>query len=276
VAALRRLGVRVQTGILEAECRALNEVFEVLIRKMRPWVLAKAAVSLDGRLAPPGGRAQRLTGDACQRRVHRLRAMVDAVLVGAGTIRCDDPRLDVRHARGRNPAVAILDGRLSCSPRARVFGLSRGAPVFLYTSRNASGARVRALERQGVVVVRMPARAGRLPLRAVLADLLSRGIHRLLVEGGADVLGQFLSAGAVDRLEVHLAPLLLGDTAVPLARFAGAAKVRRALHLEDVRWHRLGADGICSGRLLERESACSLASSKTSAPSVESAVPRPD
>lgn len=264
VAALRRLGVQVQTGILAEECRRMNEVFEVLIRQRRPWVMVKVAASLDGRLAPAGGRAQRLTGDACQRRVHRLRAAVDAILVGAGTVGCDDPRLDVRRARGRNPAVVVLDGRLSCSPRARVFRLRRGAPVFVYANRRASEARQWALERAGAQVIRLPARAGRLPLPAVLSDLLSRGIHRLLVEGGADVLGQFLSAGMVDRLEVHLAPLLLGSAAVPLARFTGARSAKRALGLRRVEWRRLGEDGLCAGTLETKGFACSPGSSKTS------------
>ncbi len=264
IRALRRLGIEVRCGILETECHRLNEVFEVLIRERRPWVVVKAATSLDGRLAPAGGRAQRLTGDACQRRVHRLRAAVDAVLVGAGTIHCDDPRLDVRRARGRNPAVVVLDGRLSCSPRARVFRLRRGAPVFVYATRRASVARQRALERAGAQVIRLPARAGRLPLSGVLSDLLSRGVYRLLVEGGADVLGQFLSSGMVDRLELHLAPLLLGSAAVPLARFTGPRNVKRALRLWRVEWRRLGEDGVCAGALRAKGFACSPGSSKTS------------
>jgi diaminohydroxyphosphoribosylaminopyrimidine deaminase/5-amino-6-(5-phosphoribosylamino)uracil reductase len=244
---LRRSGIGVVSGVLEDSCRALNEVYNLFIREQRPFVLVKAASSLDGRMAAAGGDSRWVSGEASRRHAHRLRARSCAVLVGSGTVRRDDPRLDVRHVPGKNPAVVVLDSDLRISPCARLLGLRRDAPVWVYSRRNPLSRRAAGLRSAGAQIVEVPARGGLLDLRAVCRDLYQKGVYQLLVEGGATVIGSLLRLRLVDRLEVHLAPRLLGATGVPLGDWRGPRKVAAAPRLSEVRWRRRGEDMSCSG-----------------------------
>jgi diaminohydroxyphosphoribosylaminopyrimidine deaminase/5-amino-6-(5-phosphoribosylamino)uracil reductase len=247
LAVLRRCGIPVIEGVLEDECRSLNEVYNLFIRKKRPFVLLKAASSLDGRMAAMGGDSRWISGEESRRHAHRLRARSNAVLVGAGTVLKDDPRLDVRHVSGRNPAVVVLDTDLRVAPRARLFSVKRGAPVFIYCGKNPAARRASALRSAGAEIVEMPARGGLLDLRAVCRDLYLKGVYQLLVEGGASVIGSLLRSRLADRLEVHLAPRLLGSGGVPLGDWRGPRMVAAAPRLREVHWRRRGEDMCCSG-----------------------------
>ena len=248
---LRQAGVTVIEGVLENQCQKLNEDYSLFIREGRPLVVLKAATSLDGRIATATGASQWLTGERARREAHRLRASANAVLVGAGTAAADDPELTVRHVRGPNPAVVVLDGRLSLSPQARLLHIDRGAPVWVFCVAPAHARRRRALESAGASVVALSATRGRerLDLKAVLRELFKRGIYRLLVEGGADVHGAFMSQRLVDRLELFIAPLVLGSEGVPLVRWKGMGTPQKAPRLVDVSFRQLGNDAHCSGRL---------------------------
>jgi len=242
LAVLRRAGIPVIAGVLEDECCALNEVYNVFITRRRPFILVKAAASLDGRMAAFSGDSRWISGKESRRHAHRLRAQADAVLVGAGTVLKDDPSLNVRHVSGKNPAVVILDSDLRVSERARVFRVRRGAPVWVY-SRKAGKAIA------GAEIIRVAERGELLDLRAVCRDLFKRGVYSLLVEGGSAVIGSLLRARLVDRLDLHLAPCLLGAGGVPLGDWRGPGKVAAAPRLFDVRWRRRGDDMCCSGRI---------------------------
>jgi diaminohydroxyphosphoribosylaminopyrimidine deaminase/5-amino-6-(5-phosphoribosylamino)uracil reductase len=243
LAVLRRNKIPVVAGVLEEECRSLNEVYNVFITRRRPFILVKAAASLDGRMAACGGDSRWISGKESRRHAHRLRAQADAVLVGAGTVQKDDPSLNVRHVAGKNPAVVILDSDPGVSRRARVFYVRRGAPVWVYsrkTRRKIAGAEI----------VEVAGRGDLLDLRAVCRDLYKKGVYSLLVEGGSTVIGSLLRAKMVDRLDLHLAPCLLGAEGVPLGDWRGPRKVAVAPRLADVRWRRRGDDMCCSGRLI--------------------------
>jgi diaminohydroxyphosphoribosylaminopyrimidine deaminase/5-amino-6-(5-phosphoribosylamino)uracil reductase len=242
LAILRRSKIPVVAGVLEDECRSLNEVYNVFITQRRPFILVKAAASLDGRMAARGGDSRWISGKESRRHAHRLRAQADAVLVGCGTVQKDNPSLNVRHVYGKNPAVVILDPDLRVSPRSRVFRVRRGAPVWVYcreTKKKISGAEI----------IEVAGRGDKLNLRAVCRDLYNRGVYSLLVEGGSAVIGSLLRAKLVDRLELHLAPCLLGAEGVPLGEWRGPKKVAAAPRLFDVSWRRRGDDMCCSGRV---------------------------
>jgi diaminohydroxyphosphoribosylaminopyrimidine deaminase / 5-amino-6-(5-phosphoribosylamino)uracil reductase len=244
---LRRQGLKVFEGVLEEECRTLNEAYNVYIRERRPFVRLKVAVSLDGRLATESGESRWISSEPSRRRVHRMRSRSDAILVGAGTVRKDDPLLDVRMTHGRVPAVVLLDTRLSISPGARVFGVKRSAPLWIYCSSDASDSKRKVLERLGARIVRMPVKKKRLRLKPVLSDLLQKGVYELMVEGGSEIIGSFLSERLVDRLDVFIAPRLLGSNAVPFARFRGPKEIAKTLWLQKGCWTRSGADAHFSG-----------------------------
>lgn len=186
--ALRAAGVEVAVGTLEAEARRQNEVFFHGVATGRPFVVLKLAASLDGRIAAPDGTSQWLTGEVTRRRAHALRAEADAVLVGSGTVLADDPQLTVRlqDYTGPQPLRVVLDRRGRVPASACV--LDDQAPTLVLDEPNP---------------------------KAVLAALWDRGVRSVLIEGGAQVAGAFVAAGLVDKLILHVAPLLLGAGGLP-------------------------------------------------------------
>jgi diaminohydroxyphosphoribosylaminopyrimidine deaminase / 5-amino-6-(5-phosphoribosylamino)uracil reductase len=227
VALLRVAGKRVDVGVVEVESRLLNRHFITGITRQRPYVHVKIAQSLDGLIAAARPTRRWISGPPARERVHQWRSEYDAVLVGAGTVRTDDPRLTARIEGGRNPAVVILDGELSVDPGASVFR-RKDREVYLCTKRSTMTRRGRyaaRLESAGVMVIPFAVRA-RIPVRSVLSELYARDTGSVLVEGGADVFGQFLTSGCVDELTVFIAPIMLGS-GVP-AFSPGKIPARRA------------------------------------------------
>jgi diaminohydroxyphosphoribosylaminopyrimidine deaminase/5-amino-6-(5-phosphoribosylamino)uracil reductase len=251
IARLRRAGVQVDVGCLEDECRDLNRAFFTWVSQKRPLVTLKVAATWDGFIAD--GRKRKvvapawLTGPEARAAAQGMRAAHDAVLVGAATVRDDDPLLTDRRRprrgttkRARQPLRVVLDGRLSISPRARLVTSAAETPTLVVGARGADVARVKALTGAGAEVALLPARAGRVPIRALLAHLAARDVQSVLVEGGAEIHGAFIAAGLVDRVAFFLAPRLLGGG---LSIAAGAGRpVADALVLGQSRLRRLGSD----------------------------------
>lgn len=224
---LRDAGVRVAVGLEETAARRLNAGYLMVQEHGRPLVVLKAAVSRDGGIAVRRDRPTAITGDAAARRTQRLRASVDAVAVGVGTVLADDPRLTVRDVvRARPLARVVLDRSLRTPPTARIFGAGDAAPVIIVTSPAAADERpveAAALRAAGATLV--PAET----LADGLARLVPFGIHVVLVEGGARVHRALWEAGCVDRLHLVVAPLRLSPGGVRM--FDGLP----------VPWHRLTA-----------------------------------
>ncbi len=247
----RRLGkarIPVEIGLLGDEARALNAGFLKWAATGRPLVTLKGAVSLDGRIAAASGDARWVTGEAARREAHRMRDRADAVLVGAGTVRADDPQLTTRLPRGRDPLRVVLDGKLTVSPAARMVR----AGTLVATTRDAPAAAERRLAARGAEVVRLPGRRGRIDLGALLDELGRRDVLELLVEGGGAVHAGFLAAGLADRVAVFVAPVLIGAAGVPLLALPGAERMADAWRLSAVSTRRLGDDMLVTGILDEK------------------------
>jgi diaminohydroxyphosphoribosylaminopyrimidine deaminase/5-amino-6-(5-phosphoribosylamino)uracil reductase len=241
---LKDAGISVVTGVLQEECRALNESFVVAVTLGRPWVTLKAAVSLDGRVATRTGESQWISGEASRAEVHRMRADHDAILVGSGTLRADNPRLTARipGENPRQPHRYAIDTRLEVPDEAALLEPG-GPPVTLICALGAASERAAALRSRGVDVVELPAVEGRIPVTSVLALLMQRGQIRLLVEGGAELAGAFVDAGCVDRLVLFVAPLLLGGREAPAALGGlGVGRLTDALRARRTRVQALGDD----------------------------------
>jgi riboflavin-specific deaminase-like protein len=195
-------------------------------------VIGQLGQSLDGRTATPTGRSHYVNGREALRHLHRLRALVDAVVVGVGTVLADDPRLTVRLVAGPNPARVVIDphGRLPDGAKALA---DDGAPRLVLQATGRS-------RPAGVIGMTMPARDGWIDPRQIVAALAERGFRRLLIEGGGRTVSAFLAAGALDRLHISVAPLVIGSgpvglTLAPIDRLEDALRPVVAIH-------RLGAD----------------------------------
>ena len=210
---LRQAGIEVESGLLAAEAQELNVGFLSRLRRHRPWVRIKLAMSLDGRTALANGASRWITGEAARADVQQWRARSCAVLTGIGTVLADDPRLDVRAGGARQPLRVVLDSRLRTPPDARI--LARPGEVLLFTAAD-DAARRSALELQGAKVERLAQSLQN--LGQVLARLADLEINELLVEAGPTLAGAFLQAGLADELLLYVAPVLLGPQARALAQ----------------------------------------------------------
>jgi diaminohydroxyphosphoribosylaminopyrimidine deaminase/5-amino-6-(5-phosphoribosylamino)uracil reductase len=210
LALLRRSGVAVTTGVLAAEAARLNAPFLHAARAGRPFVLLKAAQTLDGRIATASGHSQWITSPEQRKQARWLRRLHDAVLVGIGTVLADDPLL-LPSPRTRRPfSRVVLDSQLRLPVTSRLArSVSPRAPVLVLT-RRATARRSRWLERAGVEVLEVPGSRERVSLEGAIEALGARGIASVMVEGGSEVLGSFLAARLADQVALFNAPLLLG------------------------------------------------------------------
>ncbi len=212
---LRRRGVKVEVGLGRDEAVRLNRAFRSVMRRGRPYVIAKIALSLDGRVASAPGSRTRLTAGPANRRTQRLRAEVDAIGVGSGTVLSDDPVLTVREIyRDRPLARVVFDRRLRVSPQARLFGTLAAGPVYVVSTlgevaRHAS--QVRAIERAGGRVIAPPGDG----LEPALKELAGFGIQSILLEGGPTLHDAALRVDLVDEVRMIVTPRVLGDAGVP-------------------------------------------------------------
>jgi len=238
-ARLETAGIVVEAGLRAAEAHELNIGFVSRMTRGRPWLRMKVAVSLDGRTALADGRSQWITGEAARADGHAWRKRAGAVLTGVGTVRDDDPRLDVRHVKtARQPLRVVVDSRLETPPEARI--VAPPGQVLLYAAIDDSTRR-RALEARGVEIALLPSPAGKVDLAAMLADLGARGINELHVEAGEKLNASLLAAGLVDELLVYVAPSLIG-TGRGLAALGPIAGLDDKLAFEFTHVDRIGDD----------------------------------
>ena len=257
--ALRRAGVEVTQGVEEEAARALNRFFLHHVETARPYVIAKSACSLDGRVATRTGESRWITGPASRRRGHELRQAVDAIVVGADTVIADDPSLTVRldaaalaPEQVRHPRAIVLDSRGRVPLDRRLLAAPRATRTLVATTPAMPETHRRELERLGCEVLRLDPVAGtsRVPLRALVDVLGARQVQSLLVEGGPEVLGGFLDANLVDELWSFVAPLVVGGAgARPAVGGEGIDRLAEAARIERPQVECLGPDVLIRGEL---------------------------
>jgi diaminohydroxyphosphoribosylaminopyrimidine deaminase/5-amino-6-(5-phosphoribosylamino)uracil reductase len=214
-ALFRQAGIAVETGVLAEECSLLNEAYNKWIRTGQPFVIAKCGMSLDGRLTRPPPESRWLTGPAARAHAKNLRTQVDAILVGAETVRADDPRLTARRTWNSPPPWRVVLTRSGKLPSA----------ARMFTDRWAD--RTLIYRNQG--------------LKTVLRDLGDREVTSVLIEGGGDILGQALDARLIDKVQLYLAPILTGGP-VPAFAGKGVASTATALRLRSMKFENVGRD----------------------------------
>jgi diaminohydroxyphosphoribosylaminopyrimidine deaminase / 5-amino-6-(5-phosphoribosylamino)uracil reductase len=251
--ALRRAGVEVVAGVLERECRELNEAFVCYITRQRPFVTWKSAITLDGRVATRSGDSRWVTGEAARLEGHRLRDVQDTILVGVGTVLADDPELTCRLPKGRDPIRVIVDSHLRTPTTARVVGVAATsqAPTWIVCGEGAPERRRVALEKHGARVIPVGTDGrGRVSVAALLRALALRDVSTVLLEGGPTLAGSFWRDGVIDRVVAFVAPKLLGDpAALPMLDGAEVTAMADARSLRDVRTRLVGEDLMVAGRV---------------------------
>jgi diaminohydroxyphosphoribosylaminopyrimidine deaminase/5-amino-6-(5-phosphoribosylamino)uracil reductase len=229
---LRQAGVTVEFDVGEAEARRLNAPYLKLLTTGRPWVHAKWAMTLDGKIATRSGDSRWISNEASRRRVHELRGRMDAILVGIGTVLADNPQLTARPAGPRTPARIILDSQGRIADEAIVVQTARTAPTILASTERLPQPKQTALQALGCEVLILPEDRGRVSVEALLAELGRRRFTNILVEGGSGVLGAFFDASEIDEFHVFIAPRLVGGaiTTSPIGG-AGVQQMAEALRL---------------------------------------------
>ncbi len=257
---LRKAGVNAEAGILEKECRRLNEAFCKYILRKEPFVILKVAATLDGKIATREGDSKWVSGETSRHFVHRLRDQVDGVVVGIGTVLRDDPQLTARIKKGRDPYRIILDSRLRVPEDAQVVGNSSSETI-IATTELASRDKIERLEKKGVRILILSSKQGRVDLKNLLSRLGEMGMMSLLVEGGSQVNGSFLDEGLIDKILFFLSPKLIGDReALGIFGGSGKATLKEAISLNELRVRRTGEDIFIEGYVTKGKDVCSLES----------------
>ena len=250
---LEARGVEIVCGVCEEQAQRLNEVFTKYIRAGRPFVTAKCAATLDGRMATRTGDSKWVTGEEARAFVHELRHAVDAIMVGVGTVAADDPLLTTR-LKGRpskDPIRVILDTRLRIAPTARVLNHCSEAETILVVGKEAPASARRRMPTKGVRVIDAEIRDGRLDLDRLMDQLGRMGVTSILIEGGGRTLGSAFRSGIVDKVCFFYAPLLSGgDDGVPICSGAGAETMRDCIRLDRIRTRRFGDDVMIEGYVI--------------------------
>ena len=248
-AGLRRLqeaGVEVDLREAQwgARARKQNAPFVKFQATGLPLVTYKAAVTLDGKVAAAGGDARWISCLDSRRMVHGMRAAADAVLVGAGTVRRDDPELTVRLADGRDPVRVVVSRRGGLPPDAKVLVTAHSVPTIVLAGEADAAAR-RLYEARGVELIEM----GRQGLRGGLTELARRGLLDILFEGGSTLAGELLASGLIDRMALFVAPLVVGRGAPDLFSAPAVGAISEAWRLSGVEWRSVCDDLLLTGSL---------------------------
>jgi diaminohydroxyphosphoribosylaminopyrimidine deaminase/5-amino-6-(5-phosphoribosylamino)uracil reductase len=246
---LKAQGIAVAVGVLEAECRTLNESFIKHRTTGMPYVTVKFAQSLDGKIATATGSSSWITSPASLKLAHRLRATHDAILVGAGTIVKDNPELTTRLVKGRNPLRVVLDSNLRIPPDVAVFKNLDKARTLVATTAWDAHEKLDERRALGLEVLIVPPNAdGRVDLKSLLVTLGERDVSSLLVEGGAETITSFLRLGLADKIIAIIAPKILGK-GIDAVGELNITDVSKAFILSFTKFYRSGVDLVIEARL---------------------------
>jgi diaminohydroxyphosphoribosylaminopyrimidine deaminase/5-amino-6-(5-phosphoribosylamino)uracil reductase len=244
---LRDAGLEVHVGLCEAEAKRLNAAYLKLLRTGRPWVHLKWAMTLDGKIATRTGNSKWISGDESHRRVHELRGVMDAIIVGRGTVVADDPRLTARPPGPRVPVRIVVSASGELPEQCQLRATARESPVVVFTAAGNEG-KLAGWRADGAEIVPLAASDTGLSISAVLDDLGRRRFTHVLVEGGAGLLGSFLDAGAADEFHVFVAPKLVGgDNALSPVGGNGVARIADAPRLAEPTAQLCGEDVYLRG-----------------------------
>ncbi len=247
---LKQQGVEVTLGVGEDRARKLNEAFIKYVRTGCPFVIAKCAATLDGRIATRTGDSRWVTGPAARQFVHRLRHAVDAIMVGINTVRSDDPSLTTRldSGQGRDAVRVVLDTHLSISPQARILRQRSAAQTIVVVGGVPAATKKAAVEKTGARVIAVELKNNLIDMQALMERLGALELTSLLIEGGSRVLASAFAAAVVDKVLFFYAPKILGgDDGVPICSGPGPERMSACVAVTDVSVQRFENDVLIEG-----------------------------
>ncbi len=248
-AALRAAGVAVEVGLLADQARRLNAPYLKLLQRGRPWIIAKWAMTLDGKIATRNAQSQWISGPRSRQIVHALRGRMDAIVVGRETAARDDPLLTARPPGPRTATRVVLDTRAALPSQSQLVRTAGEAPLLVAVGSEAPPADCQRLRQAGCEVLVCPGASPAARLDALLAELGRRQMTNVLVEGGGRVLGSLLDARQIDEVHVFIAPKLIGGGAAPSPIAGqGVAELASALALDELFVESLDGDVYVRGR----------------------------
>lgn len=245
---LKENGIEVKVGVLEEKCRKLNEMFVKYIITKTPFVILKAAASLDGKVATKNGESKWITSEKARHMVHKVRNQVDAVMVGIGTVLKDDPLLTTRlkSNRGKDAIRIVVDSSLRIPLEAKI--LSTPSHTIVVTTDKASADRIAKLKERGVEVLVMPSKKDKVDLRELIIELGKREIISVLLEGGPTLSASALEAGIVDKVLFFYAPKIIGGEKAPgIIAGEGIDSLTKAISFKDIKGRKIGEDFLLEG-----------------------------
>lgn len=242
---LRRAGIKVRSGLLEKELLQMNEAFVKYITKKMPFVVAKTAQTLDGKIATEKGESKWITSDITRKYSHDLRNEFDAIMVGINTVLKDDPRLNAPKKRLKK---VILDSSLQIPLKAKLFKDAKPEDCFIATTKKADKKKLGQLEKRGVNVVVCPAKNKHVDLKWLMKELAKREITKVLIEGGGKVIGSALKDKLVDKMMLYIAPKIIGEqNAVSSIDGLKALRLKGAVGLRGIEVRSIGEDFLIEG-----------------------------
>ncbi|ABK99211.1 bifunctional diaminohydroxyphosphoribosylaminopyrimidine deaminase/5-amino-6-(5-phosphoribosylamino)uracil reductase RibD [Pelobacter propionicus] len=255
LAELETAGIQVVCGVLEKECRDLNRPFIKQVTTGMPHVTYKCAMTLDGKIATVSGASRWISCQESRTLVHRMRARMDAIMVGVDTIIADDPQLTVRHVRGRNPLRVVVDTRLRTPESVRVLGDGNAVNTLIATAETNPRVHLR-YQNQGATILVCDQENGRVSMKDLMFKLGKRGVQSILLEGGGRLAGSMLEQGLIDEFVFFLAPKILGSDGFSPFSLVGRTSMEQASRLNIIKVSRSGIDIVVHAR---SEAPCSPA-----------------
>lgn len=248
IAKIKAAGIEVISGVLAEESRQLNEVFMKFITEKKPFVVLKTAMSLDGKIATPTGESKWISGEESREKVHQERAYLTGIMVGINTVLKDNPRLTARVPGAKNPIRIVVDSQLRIPLDMNIVHQQKEAPTIILTTKKAAPEKVSLLTERGITVLIVADHKGRVDLREGMAKLGERNIDSILLEGGSELNYSSLEAGIVDKVQVYIAPKIIGGTTSPTpVGGKGMDSLSNAFPVERMKTKMIGEDVFIEG-----------------------------
>lgn len=248
IKALQHAGITVESGCLKTECDDLIAPFAMTIENQRPWVIAKWAMTLDGKIATHSGSSQWISNDQSRQLVHELRGRVDAIMVGSGTAGSDDPLLTARPPGKRQPVRVVVSSNASLSLESQLVSTASEIPVLITAGESTEDERITALQNHNVEVLQCQSDSSNKIIASLLSELGRRGFTNILVEGGASLLGSLFDAGLVDEVCIFVAPKTVGGQSAPSPVTGQGIEWMSDAQQWDTHSETIGSDVLIRGR----------------------------